>query len=334
MRWALVGASTIASQHMIRAIRAQAGSVVARVVSGSRDRAEAYAREHGIPAFGTDLNEALADPAIDAVYISTTNEKHLMQALAAIAAGKHVLCEKPLAMTVPDAAAMVRAADEAGVTFATNHHLRCSGSHRAVRALIRDGRVGKVLSVRVFHAVHLPENLQGWRINSAAEGGGVIPDITVHDADVVRFLLDEDPVSVVAQATSSGMGQGVEDSAMSVWAMPSGAMVMSHESFTHPFAGSGLEVHGTLGSIFARGVMTQKPVGEIELVDATGRHAIPFDEHDLYITGVAEFEAAARGEGSPAATGIDGVKSLAVAAAVREAAETGARVTINYGGMK
>jgi 1,5-anhydro-D-fructose reductase (1,5-anhydro-D-mannitol-forming) len=334
MRWALVGASTIASQHMIRAIRAQAGSVVARVVSGSRDRAETYAREHGIPAFGTDLNEALADPAIDAVYISTTNEKHLLQALAAIAAGKHVLCEKPLAMTVPDAAAMVRAADEAGVTFGTNHHLRCSGSHRAVRALIREGRVGKVLSVRVFHAVHLPENLQGWRINSAAEGGGVIPDITVHDADVVRFLLDEDPVSVVAQATSSGMGQGVEDSAMSVWAMPSGAMVMSHESFTHPFAGSGLEVHGTQGSIFARGVMTQKPVGEIELVDASGRHAISFDAHDLYITGVAEFEAAVRGEGSPAATGIDGVKSLAVAAAVREAAETGARVTVNYGGMK
>lgn len=334
MRWALVGASTIASQHMIRAIRAQAGGEVARVVSGSRDRADAYAREHDIPACGTDLNEALADPAIDAVYISTTNEKHLMQALAAIAAGKHVLCEKPLAMTVPDAAAMVRAADEAGVTLATNHHLRCSGSHRAVRALIRDGRVGKVLSVRVFHAVHLPENLQGWRINSAAEGGGVIPDITVHDADVVRFLLDEDPVSVVAQATSSGMGQGVEDSAMSVWAMPSGAMVMSHESFTHPFAGSGLEVHGTQGSIFARGVMTQKPVGEIELVDATGRHAIPFDGHDLYITGVAEFEAAVCGQGQPAATGIDGVKSLAVAAAVREAAETGARVTINYGGLK
>lgn len=334
MRWAIVGASTIASQHMIRAIRAQVGGEVAHVVSSARERAETYAREHRIPAHGTDLNEALANPAIDAVYISTTNVKHLLQALAAIAARKHVLCEKPLAMTVPDAAAMVRAADEAGVTFATNHHLRCSGSHRAVRALIREGRVGKVLSVRVFHAVHLPENLQGWRINSAAEGGGVIPDITVHDADVVRFLLDEDPVSVVAQATSSGMGQGVEDSAMSVWAMPSGAMVMSHESFTHPFAGSGLEIHGTQGSIFARGVMTQKPVGEIELIDASGAHAIPFDTHDLYATGVAEFEAAVRGKGSPAATGIDGVKSLAVALAVREAAETGARVTINYGGMK
>ena len=64
---------------------------------------------------------------------------------------------------------------------------------------------------------------------------------------------------------------------MSVWTMPSGAMVQTHESFTHPFAGSGVEVHGTEGSIFGRGIMTQKPVGEVELVDAAGRHAIGFE---------------------------------------------------------
>mgnify|MGYP003439077807 CR=1 FL=1 len=75
---------------------------------------------------------------------------------------------------------------------------------------------------------------------------------------------------------------------MSVWAMPSGAMVQSHESFTHPFAGSGFEVHGTEGSIFTRGVMTQKPVGEIELATAIGREIIPYPghDHDLYTFGV------------------------------------------------
>ena len=203
-----------------------------------------------------------------------------------------------------------------------------------MRELIRAGRVGRVLSLRIHHAVHLPENLQGWRINAPEAGGGVIPDITVHDADVTRFLLDEDPESVVAQMTASGMAQGVEDSAMSVWTMPSGAMVMSHESFTHPFAGTGLEVHGTDGSIFARGVMTQQPVGEIELVTGSGREAVSFPDHDLYVFGVQRFVEAVAGKGRPAADGWDGVKSLAVALAVRDAAASGTRQHVNYGEAK
>ncbi len=329
MRWVLAGASTIASQFVIDAIRA-AGGEIAAVVSGSAGHAASYATAHGIPAHGTDLAAALADPAIGAVYISSTNEKHFAQAMAAIAAGKHVLCEKPLAMTATDAAAMVAAARKAGLVFATNHHLRCSGSHRAIRDLIAGGRIGRVLSLRIFHAAHLPENLRGWRINDAAAGGGVIPDITVHDADVARFLLGEDPVEVVAQMSASGMGDGVEDSAMSVWTMPSGAMVMSHESFTHPFAGSGLEVHGTEGSIFARGVMTQQPTGEVELVTAAGREAIPYPGHNLYGFGLQAFTAAVEGRGAPVATGEDGVKSLAVALAVREAARSGMRQRVVY----
>ena len=324
MRWGLIGASTIAEQHMIGAIRA-AGGEVAAVVSTTLARAQEFAEKHDIPAAGTALALILDDASIGAVYISSTNEKHHAQAMAAIAAGKHVLCEKPLAMTVAEAVGMVHAAKVAGVTFATTHHLRCSGSHRAVRDLIRAGTVGQVLSLRLFHAVHLPASLQGWRINDAGAGGGVIPDITVHDADVARFLLGEDPVSVVAAMTASGMGQGVEDSAMSIWTMPSGAMVMSHESFTHPFAGSGFEVHGTEGSIFARGVMTQLPVGEVELVSAQGRKVVPFPTHNLYVQCVSDFLAAVAGQGAPSATGEDGVASLAVALAVREAARTGQR---------
>lgn len=331
MDWGLVGASTIAEQFMIPAFRAQPGGAVRWVVSGSAARAESFAAAQGIPRAGTSLDEMLADPGVQAVYVSSTNEKHLPQALAAIRAGKHVLCEKPLAMTVADAEAMVQAAAEAGVVLATNHHLRCSGSHRAVRALIAEGRIGRVLSLRLFHAVQLPEALQGWRINSADAGGGVIPDITVHDADVVRFLLGEDPETVVAQMSSSGLGAGVEDSAMSVWTMSSGVMVMSHESFTHRYAGTGLEVHGSEGSIFATGVMTQRPVGQIELVTSAGRAVVPFEPYDLYTRGVAEFEAAVASTGRPAATGEDGVRSLAVALAVRQAAQSGQRQIVDYG---
>lgn len=330
MRWGLIGASTIAAQHVIGALRA-AGETVAAVQSGSAERARDYAARYDIPAAHGALDALLGDPSIGAVYISSTNEKHFPQTMAAIAAGKHVLCEKPLAMSVADAVTMVQAARAAGLILATNHHLRCAGSHRAVRDLIRAGRIGRVLSLRLFHAVNLPPHLQGWRIRDARAGGGVIPDITVHDADVARFLLGEDPVAVVAQMGTSGMGEGVEDSAMSVWTMPSGAMVQSHESFTHPFAGSGLEVHGTEGSIFATGVMTQRPVGEVALVTARGRERVPFAVHDLYLQGVSDFVSAVAGIGAPAASGEDGVASLAVALAVRRAAQSGRRETVEYG---
>lgn len=333
MRWGLIGASSIAENHMIDAMREMGGDI-RMVASTSPERAAAFARANGIPRSTVDVAGAVAHTEIDAVYISSTNEKHFSQAMAAIAAGKHVLCEKPLAMTLTEAVTMVRAAEAAGVTFATNHHLRCSGSHRTIRDLIAAGRIGRVLSLRLFHAVHLPDSLRGWRITDPGAGGGVIPDITVHDADVARFLLGEDPQTVVAQMCASGLGEGVEDSAMSIWTMPSGAMVMSHESFTHPFAGSGLEVHGTAGSIFATGVMTQLPVGEIALGNGAGREAVPFPGHNLYVQSLRDFVAAAAGRGRPAANGWDGVASLAVALAVREAARTGVRQTVSYGGAE
>jgi 1,5-anhydro-D-fructose reductase (1,5-anhydro-D-mannitol-forming) len=332
MKWGLVGASTIASEHLIGAIRAN-GHEVLSVLSSDGARGADYAARHGIPQSCTDLDALLNQPEIDAVYISTTNQKHHPQAIAAIAAGKHVLCEKPLAMTLDEAVEMVRAAETKDVTFATNHHLRNAGSHLAIRDLIAAGRLGRILSVRVFHAVHLPPHLQGWRISDATAGGGVIPDIVVHDADTVRFYLGEDPTEVVAKSAVSGLGQGVEDSVMSIWSMPSGVMVQTHESFTHPFAGSGVEVHGTEGSVFGRGVMTQRPVGEVELVDATGRNAVSFGDHDLYVRSVALFAEAAAGRGRPAADGFDGVKSLAVALAVREASRLGQAVRVNYGGI-
>lgn len=332
MRWGLIGASNIASRHMIGAMRATGGEVRS-VLSSSADRARDYAAKTGIPAGHADLDQLLADPDIDAVYISTTNEKHFPQAMAAIAAGKHVLCEKPLAMSVKDAVTMVRAAADAGLVFATNHHLRNAGTHLAIRDLVASGRIGTVLSVRVFHAVHLPPHLQGWRIDNPAAGGGVIPDITVHDADTVRFHLGEDPVEVVAMAAQSGMGQGVEDSVMSVWSMPSGAQVMAHESFTHQFAGTGIEIHGAEGSIIARGVMTQQPMGEVTLVTGAGSAPVSYSTHDLYERAVGLFADAVAGKGRPSADGRDGVASLAVAQAVAEAARTGRRTAVDYGGL-
>ena len=330
MVWALIGASTIAGQYMIPAIRAQ-GSDAAWVVSGSASHGASFAETQGVARSTTDLSEALADPAVSAVYISSTNEKHHAQALAAIAAGKHVLCEKPLAMTLDEAREMIVAARDAGVHFATNHHLRCAGSHRAIRQLIVDGKIGDVVSVKVSHAVSLPGHLRGWRLDNPGAGGGVVLDMTVHDTDTVRFHLGEDPVSVVAETAATGMGAGVEDSAMAVMSMPSGVQVFSHVSFHHPFGKTAVEIHGTKGAIHARGVIAQVPAGEITLVTEAGEQEIQFARHDLYEQVLKEFDAAVLGAPHSGATGEDGLKSLAVALAVRKAAATGERQYLNYG---
>ncbi len=329
MNWGLIGASTIAAEHMIGAMRAN-GDEISCVFSGDFVRGRKFAATHGIQLATAEINSLLSNSQVDTVYISSTNEKHFSQAMAAIDAGKHVLCEKPLAMSVADARTMVEAARKRGVVFATNHHLRNAGSHIAIRDIIASGRIGKVLSVRVHHAVFLPPHLQGWRIKDASAGGGVISDITVHDADTVRFILGEDPLEVCAMSTASGMSSGVEDSCASVWAMPSGAQIMAHESFTHAFAGTGLEVHGSDGSIFGRGVMTQQPVGAVELVTKSGREDVPYSAHSLYFQAVKRFADAVSGRGTPAADGMDGVKSLAIAEAVKRAAATGVRVCIDY----
>ncbi|MCP4383308.1 MAG: Gfo/Idh/MocA family oxidoreductase [Hyphomicrobiales bacterium] len=333
MIWGLVGASNIAGQYMIAAIRAQAGGSAKWVVSGSNARAQDFAGKYGIEASTTDIDTMLSDPEVESVYISSTNEKHYDQACRAIAAGKKVLCEKPLAMSLDDAVDMVGRASEAGTLFATNHHLRNAGSHLAIRELIASGAIGSVQSVRVFHAVPLPEKLQAWRVNDPVAGGGVVLDIVVHDADTIRFHLAEDPVEVVALTRSAGLGQGVEDSVMSAWSMESGAQVQVHASFTHRYAETGIEIYGSKGSIRGRGVMTQRPVGAIELMTDDGSKSIDFDIHDLYTRAVSLFDAAARGEGDPAASGIDGVKSLAVALAVLQAADRGNRVVVDYGGL-
>ncbi|ANG62741.1 fructose reductase [Marinobacterium aestuarii] len=328
--WGFIGASTIARQWMVKAVRAQVGHDVVAVMSSSLERGRAYADELGIPEAYDSVDALLADPAVDAVYISTTNELHKDQVLAAAAAGKHVLCEKPLALTLQDATEMVAACRTAGVVMGTNHHLRNAATHQAIRAEIDSGVIGDVVALRIFHAVELPSNLQTWRINKPQAGGGVILDIVVHDADTVRFLLGEDPLDVMACAQHGGMAANVEDGSMVIMRMPSGALVQTHESFVVPFAGTGLEVHGTQGSIFARDVMTQRPLGEVELVTAQGRRTLSIEHHDLYAHSLAHFARAMREGGEAAVSGEDGVKSLAVALAVAESASEGRLVRVQY----
>ena len=330
--WGLIGASDIARTRMIAAIRAQPDSDVVAVMSSQIERARSYATETNIPRAYDSLDAILSDAAVDVVYISTTNELHAPQTLAAARAGKHVLCEKPLALSLDDAHAMVDACRAAGVMLGTNHHLRNAATHRTLRRLIAEGAIGQPLAARVFHAVKLPPRLQGWRINRPEAGAGVILDITVHDADTLRFVLDDEVAEVTALAAQQGLAAGtLEDTVMGVMRFQSGVLAQFHDAFTIPHAGTGFEVHGTEGSLFAEGVMTQDPAGRMFLRHNDQREQVDVGAlENLYLRSVRLFSQAVRGEGQPSATGEDGVRSLAIGLAVQEAARSGRRVQVQY----
>lgn len=324
VRWGLIGVGTIGREWMAAAIANQPDGELVAVASSDPARAEAFAAERGIARAYATVDDLLRDDEIDAVYISTTNEWHKPQTIAAAVNGKHVLCEKPLAMNLADAQEMVAACRAAGVVMGTNHHLRNAATHRKLRELVAAGAVGQVQAARVFHAVFLPPHVQGWRVKAPDSGGGVIFDITVHDADSVRFILDDDVQDVAAMTANQGMAAaGIEDAVMGVMRMRSGALVQFHDAFSakHPY--TGLEVHGSEGSLYGRDIMTQRPVGTITLRRDGVEEQIDVEHENLYERSVRQFNAAVNGNGAPAATAEDGVKSLAVALAVKEAAGTG-----------
>ena len=330
IRWGLIGASTIARQ-MVQAMTEHADGVITAVMSSNETRGQKFAAEFAIPQSFTSLDQMLRDAPIDAVYISTTNELHCEQTLAAAAAKKHVLCEKPLAMSVAEGKLMVAACQQAHVIFGTNHHLRHAATLGKIRDLVQNGAIGKPLFARVNHATYLPENRQGWRIDRPDVGGGVILDITVHDVDSLRYVLGAEPIAAVGLSQGGTMTKNnLPDGVMGVLEFDNGVMAQIHSAFTTKYAGNGFEVHGSLGSVFGRNVMSQRSVGEVSLRTERGEENFPVSHDNLYAKIIQLFHQAIRGETHFAASGEDGLRALAISLAIDESCRSGQRVVIKY----
>ena len=329
LRWGAVGASWIAQDFVIPALR-ESGAAVTAVYSHDPDRATSYAAKNGIAGAYSDLDAFLADPAVEAVYISSTNQMHHRQVLAAAAAGKHVLCEKPMAMSLDEGREMVAACDSAGVVLAVNHHMRNGPTLRAMKRLLQEGAIGKPLAIRIFHAFLLPGSMRTWRVSRPDAGGGAILDLTSHDADNLRFLLEDEVDDVVAISSAQRFADGpVEDAVMGVIRFRGGVVASFHDAFTIGNSPTGLEIHGTEGSLIGTEVLRQGPVGEVTLY--RGDEVVPVDvgpRENLYVRGIDLFTEAVLGSGRPAVTGEDGLRALEVALAVAESAHTGHRVPI------
>jgi len=322
MKWALIGASDIAETRVIEALRLQKHQVVG-VMSSSKDRAQQFAARNQLERSTNSLEELLSWD-IDAVYISTTNELHAQQAIAAARAGKHVLCEKPLAMSVVDCATMIKTARDNNVVLATNHHLRNAATNQTIRQLIANGEIGNIHSIQINHAVSLPERLRGWRLTNPEKGAGVVLDITVHNLDLVRYLLDEELVEVSAVVSNKGFNsRGVEDESVCIFTSESGVIVTTHESFNIQHSVPSVEVFGSAGTIFATRTLSQDPIGNVYLRTRFGEKEIEISNREnLYTVLLKKFEAAVLSGSKPASDGEDGMKAVVGAlAALKSATE-------------
>jgi 1,5-anhydro-D-fructose reductase (1,5-anhydro-D-mannitol-forming) len=327
LRWALIGASDIAATQVLPAMR-QLGHEAVVVVASDAERAAGYAAQHGVGRGTGSVEDALGS-SVDAVYVSTTNERHAAGVHAAVGAGCHVLCEKPLATSLDQATAMVDAAAGAGVVMATNHHLRNAPVHRTLRALVADGALGRLLGVRVANTNLLSERLRGWRLGTDA-GAGVVLDLTVHDADTVRFVTGQEVAEVAAVGLAQGLSAVGVDAVAVAGRLSGDATLHLHDAFTTPRAPSAFEVFGTEGSALATDAMSQTPDGDVVL-RRVGHDDLSVDvgeRENLYVRGLRAFADAAAGHGEPPCTGADGVRALAVALAVMESLTTGRRISL------
>jgi 1,5-anhydro-D-fructose reductase (1,5-anhydro-D-mannitol-forming) len=333
--WGLVGASNIARQRVANAIKQSDHGRLVGIVSQSPDRAATFAAEFAIPHWFDSLPALLAESEVAAVYVSSTNQHHHSQVMAAAAAGKHVLCEKPLATNLADAVAMVRACRDAGVVIGTNHHLRCSLPIRALRALIASGRIGTPVSAIVSQPVHVGED--EWRRRTPAAGSGVSFDVLVHSADAIRYILGQEPVEVCAMGRSStSMANAVNDAIMPVFRFDGGALASLYADFNAPQGRTRIDIHGPEGSVFGTDVLGKTPDyrGRVVLRIGGREEELALESEDSrYLACINRFNSAILGQGQPACSGIDGIRSLAMILAAEAAATSRGTVRVSDAGL-
>jgi 1,5-anhydro-D-fructose reductase (1,5-anhydro-D-mannitol-forming) len=333
--WGLVGASNIARQRVAQAVKQSEKGQLVGIVSHSPDLAAAFAAEFAIARCFDSLPELLAESRIAAVYVSSTNQHHHAQVMAAAAAGKHVLCEKPLATNLDDAVEMVRACRDAGVVMGTNHHLRSSVTIRALRALIAGGRIGTPVSAIVSQPAYVSE--REWRRTTPAAGSGVSFDILVHAADAIRYILGQEPVEVCAMGRSSAsMANAVHDSIMPTFRFDGGALASLYADFNAPQGRTRIEIHGPQGSVFGADVLGKTPDyrGRVVLRIGGREEEIALESEDSrYLAGINRFNSAILDKGQPVCSGIDGIRSLAMILAAEHAAESQRTVRVSDAGL-
>jgi len=199
LRWGVLSTAKIGRQKVIPAIQSADGCRVVAIAGRDAARTREVAAELAIDRVHTSYEALLADPDVDAVYIPLPNHLHAEWTIRAAGAGKHVLCEKPMALSSAEARAMVDACAEAGVVFMEAYMYRLHPSWRAVLDIVGSGRIGELLAIQSWFSYFNddPHNIR----NVAEYGGGALMDIGCYCIDLSRMLFGSEPSSVRGSVT-------------------------------------------------------------------------------------------------------------------------------------
>lgn len=233
-----------------------------------RDRAQAQesARKYGIPLAFDSAEDLSKSPEVDAVLVTTPNSCHLPDVLTAIDAGKHVLCEKPLAMNSAEARQMVEAAREKNVRFGVAHIFRFDESVHKLRDLVASGAVGKPIFARSeFSFPGDPSHPRKWLHDASVAGAGPIFDIGVHCIDTLRVILDDEVVRVSATAVKDERSGSVESAAIVNLEFSRGTVGTVLVSFRADYR-TPVEIVGDKGVLFANNAVNVEHPVEIQLI--------------------------------------------------------------------
>jgi predicted dehydrogenase len=269
-----------------------------------------------------DYRDLLARSDIDAVIVTSPNAQHAEHVIAAAAAGKHVLCEKPIATSLADGRAMVAACREHGVKFQTAFPVRFSAPAVTLRRMVREGVVGTPLAVKATNPGSYPG---GWFGDPALAGGGAVMDHTVHVVDLLRWIFDVEVTRVYAEIGSRiHAGLPVDDVATVMLTLSNGIFVSLDPSWSRP---KSWPIWGglTMDVIGDRGVISMDAFGQnLQLVEDRGpRHvAVPWAEGGDRAM-IRGFLDAIRNDTDPPVTGEDGLRATEVALCAYEAAKRG-----------
>jgi 1,5-anhydro-D-fructose reductase (1,5-anhydro-D-mannitol-forming) len=251
VRYGMIGFGLFAERTIAPAIQASRNSALVAIQKRSLEAARQQAALLSIPHAFSSVDELVAHPDVDAVFIASANAVHCAETLSAARAGKHVLVEKPMAMNVEEAERMIEECSRHKVKLMVGHMIRYSPLVQRIREIIRSGQIGRVTFAKseFFYDGRLTQ--RSWLTNRTIAGGGPIFDVGVHCLDTLRFVLDDEVVSVRSHLQPLPTDAATERTAIMSLECSKGALASIITSYDAPTRRSFIEIVGTEGVMSA-----------------------------------------------------------------------------------
>ncbi|MGN6645279.1 MAG: Gfo/Idh/MocA family protein [Cytophaga sp.] len=237
--YAIVGLGHLALEQVLPSFGACEKSKITALVSGNRDKALTVAKQYGVSEKSIydyqNFDSIKNNPDVDVVYIILPNCMHAEFTIRSAKAGKHVLCEKPMANTVAECEQMIKACEDAKRKLMIAYRIQYEPNNTEIKKMVREETYGKVKSIVAVNGQNIGDPSQ-WRLNKKLAGGGSLPDVGIYCLNTIRFLIGEEPVEVYAQITTDTADprfKEVEDVVNFQLTFPGGLRAMCGTSYSH-----------------------------------------------------------------------------------------------------